>query len=348
MEYAGDSLLSYSSLPVSNQQSHPAPDVTSFTGLAMTPSLQMLRMQAEQEKTHGREKHGKSPKIAAASVPVAVTRQSIPQVPVQGRNMGLPSTMMPPSLMTSMLTVDQQAKPRVSKKRTKKRRPESAQVALIRVLESHGYSTQRYKWDEIGYDSVPSPLQLASFGTAVVKAIHTSDVSVLSDLLSCGLSPNPCNQFRDSVLDLVCKRGNGLIFHSLMELGCEVRVCDGFGRTPLHHCGWAAELNESIVETILRTDLKQIMVEDKRGMTPLEYVRSDTQAEWIDWLESCADQLFPVGGNFSLHRNPSSSGMLADPPNALSVRLAAAVSSGDISPAEIRRMNDEEKARYNE
>jgi hypothetical protein len=230
---------------------------------------------------------------------------------------------------------------------------ESPQEALERILSSRGYGSGdalRWKAEDTCYDFRPSPLQLASFGTELVKAVHNSDVARLDELLSAGLSPNPCNQFRDSVVDLVCKRANAAVFDVLVKHGCDLRVCDGFGRTPLHHCSWASHFSTEIAQKIIETDREQLLMEDKRGQTPLEYVRSDQAKKWIDFLEEHADRYFPHGGKLpvvvSLKANRKDGQYLVDPDRCLPVKLAGAVSAGSLSLQQLTGMTPEAKARY--
>lgn len=285
----------------------------------------------------------------------------------------VPSTVMPPSVMTSVLPTSTRKGARSSndsisttsssntrtgnKKRVgnKTTRVESPQDVLERILSDRGYgkgaSSIRCKAEDTCYDFRPSPLQLASFGTELVKAIHNSDVEKLDELLGTGISPNPCNQFRDSIVDLVCKRGNAPIFGCLVKHGCDLRVCDGFGRTPLHHCCWASDFSLEIAEIILRADRQQLLMEDKRGQTPLEYVRPDQAQEWIEFLEEQADMLFPRGGSLPPIVNVKASrkdGQIPDPPNCLPVPLATAVSSGNITPKELAEMDPEIRAKFNQ
>ena len=224
------------------------------------------------------------------------------------------------------------------------------QEYVNRILQERGYGEAlevRISADKAGYDTTPSPLQLASFGTELVKAVHTSDVQKLGELLSCGLSPNPCNQFRDSVVDLVCKRGNEAVFACLVEHGCNLRVCDGFGRTPLHHCCWASDFSAEIAKTIIDRDWQQLFMEDKRGQTPLEYVRESRAGEWITFLETHCDEFWPVGGQppvvVKSLKEERADGALPDPDVCLPVPLAAAVSAGKVTPEQVRGMTEEEQ-----
>lgn len=297
------------------------------------------------------------------SQPAAVTT-ALPAPPTlrlapRPKPSSLPSTVLPPSVMTSMLPPEQRKAGGgiTYKKRNvltgKAARIESPQDYLERMIRLRAFAVspggRRISAEAAGYDTTPSPLQLASFGTELVKAIHESDVTKLGRLLAAGLSPNPCNQFRDSIVDLVCKRANAPIFQCLIDHGCDVRVCDGFGRTPLHHCCWASEFNAEIATLILQSDLQQLFMEDKRGQTPLEYVRPDQAALWIEYLENHANQFFPTGGGLPpivSWKQMRVTGHLRDPPNALPVPLASAVSSGALTPEEVEHMDPALRARF--
>jgi hypothetical protein len=256
----------------------------------------------------------------------------------------LPTILMAPSVLASVLPPQEKAA-RVAKTNAcsirKSTRNETPQDCLDRILQERGYGTNlRIPADQAGYDTSPSPLQLASFGTELVRAIHTSDISKLSSLLECGLSPNPCNQFRDSIVDLVCKRGKADVFACLVEHGCELRVCDGFGRTPLHHCCWAnGNVSFAIVVALLSADWLQLLMQDKRGQTPLEYVRKEQSGEWTDFLNDNQDTVVaPLGGRVPQLCCEKDRTMLPDPPNALPAQLAAAVSSGQMSVQDVKQL----------
>lgn len=275
----------------------------------------------------------------------------------------LPSTLMPPSVLAHVQqnmtgdpskggdgSVTAGGNRYKKKKGRKSTRVESPQEALERILSLQGFGPfSRITAEEAQYETVPSQLQLASFGTELVKAIHASDTSSLSTLLETGLSPNPCNKFRDSIVDLVCKRANADVFRCLVDHGCDLRVCDGFGRTPLHHCCWASEFCQEIAEIILRMDAIQLSIEDKRGQTPLEYVRPDIAADWIEYLEDNRDVLFPAGGSFpplQAVRDTRPDNCLPDPPNSLPVQLASAISGGQLTPDELAGLDPELRARF--
>lgn len=262
----------------------------------------------------------------------------------------MPSTMIPPSVLASTLSTGSQKRKNAdddSAKASKKKRSRhvtadepSPQKVFEQLVQKAGFNgSTRIKSDDAEYEVIPSALQLASFGTHLVKAVHTSDCQTLSDLLNCGLSPNPCNQFRDSVVDLVCKRGNAGIFQCLLDHGSDLQTVDGFGRTPLHHCCWASNFSRQIVDAILERDPIQLMIEDKHGQTPLEYVRPDLASDWIEYLESNIYKYW--GGRVPQLSSPKESrpgGTLPDPANAIPINLASLVSAGKVSPEQVLPM----------
>jgi len=264
----------------------------------------------------------------------------------------LPSTMVPPTVLASVCIGNKNRSPpdNAVSSQKKAKRSDTPQDVLMRLVERQGHGElKRIKSEDAGYDTMPSPLQLSSFGTKVVHAVNTNDAEMLGRLLDCGLSPNPCNQFRDSILDLVCKRNNVAIFRCLIEHGSDLRVVDGFGRTPLHHCGWASRFSREIVEIILERDPLQLFIEDKRGQTPLEYVRASVATDWSEFLEESANKLWPKGGKIVKLTRPKDSrpdGSLPDPKHAVSANLGSLISSGKISVEQVQRMDEATKKSY--
>jgi hypothetical protein len=348
---------------VQAQQGHPQnPPLHQHQHQQQQQSQHLQQQQKVQKRQQRQPKpHQVKSKASSSMKPELAPLAPAPSASSKNQAFLLPTTMMPPSVLASVLTSQKIAHhsgggaPATStghRKKTgnKSMRVESPQDVLQRLLSMRGYgSDTRIKADQANYDTMPSALQLASFGTELVKAIHSSDVEKLDKLLSCGLSPNPCNQFRDSIADLVCKRANNAIFQCLVDNGCDLRVCDGFGRTPLHHSCWASEFSPEIAELILSRDWLQLLIEDKRGQTPLEYVRPDTADDWINYLESRKESLFPIGGCVPPLKNLKElrpEGAVPDPPNALPVKLAEAVSSGQMTPEEVLDLSPGMRERF--
>lgn len=211
---------------------------------------------------------------------------------------------------------------------------------LLAALRERGYSTVPIASHEAGYHTDPTSLQLASFGTRLIQAVNGSDTEALSKLLGCGLSPNPCNQFGDTTLSLICKRADYGVFKVLVDHGCDLQVCDSFGRTALHNLAWAGKFSAPMTKVILDGDLNQILIADKRGQCPLEYVQRGKWGEWIAFLKEHMDMYWPVSRDRPTRPLPRESrmGPVADPMSAVSSDLAVKISSGEISPDEAMRL----------
>ncbi|KAL7488777.1 hypothetical protein ACHAW6_014364 [Cyclotella cf. meneghiniana] len=208
------------------------------------------------------------------------------------------------------------------------------------MLNSRGYSLTKLSAKEIGYMSKPSPLQLASFGFAVCSSIKVGGAGRLAALLSSGLSPNPTNKFGDSPFFLACKRGLHELVKTFVDHGADVRVADGFGRTPLHHVAWSNDPCFTSAKILLEADARLICVTDNYGKTPLDFVGDSNRLKWLDFLESIKDSCWPPINKGSSYAPEAKNGsLMPDPPNALPVDLAEKVASGHVLPEEARRHN---------
>ena len=91
---------------------------------------------------------------------------------------------------------------------------------------------------------------------------------------------------------MVCRRGDYDILKLFMDYGCNVQICDDFGRTPLHDACWTAKPNFEIVDLILSHDRRLMNIVDCRGSGPLSYVNKDYWVEWMHYLDSVKDKFW--------------------------------------------------------
>eukprot|EP00588_Corethron_pennatum_P009167 CAMPEP_0194270358 /NCGR_PEP_ID=MMETSP0169-20130528/4349_1 /TAXON_ID=218684 /ORGANISM="Corethron pennatum, Strain L29A3" /LENGTH=218 /DNA_ID=CAMNT_0039012369 /DNA_START=397 /DNA_END=1053 /DNA_ORIENTATION=+ len=214
----------------------------------------------------------------------------------------------------------------------------SPQDFLNQLLRSRGYSTATYPTLSGGYHAQPTPLQVASYGVGLVSVVRASDPVRLARYLRRGLSPNPCNRFGESLLHMVCRRRDRACLSTLIEHGCEVRVSDDFGRTPLHDACWTSEPCFESVALLLDQDPRLVSMADRRGALPLAYVRKEHWGKWVDFFERKKDEYWPwrdaaKDGEESppeLSLMVPGSSTFPDPPNACSVEVAAQISSGQL------------------
>jgi len=209
-------------------------------------------------------------------------------------------------------------------------------VFLQKLLKTRGYSTKHYCSLEGGYYCRPTPLQCASYGTRVVYAVRNSDKKLFAGLLSAGLSRNPCNKFGESILHMVCRRGDYGILRLLVDNGATVQVSDDFGRTPLHDACWTSKPCFKSIKTILEKDIRLLHIVDCRGSPPLEYVKRENWPEWNEFLDNNKEVFWPQRvveedndePPPELVNVPAHSKPVIDPDTCVSVEQAAMFANG--------------------
>jgi hypothetical protein len=228
------------------------------------------------------------------------------------------------------------------------------QQFLDQVLRSRGYSTQSYATLRTAYYNVPTKLQRASYDVHILKVIiRDKDPEALEDLLSCGLSPNACNKYGESLIHKVCKAGNDKLLQVFLDCGADVQVSDGAGRTPLHNACWGGRASRpsfQVFEMILQQDLSMIYMRDHTGALPLQYVRKEQYEVWIQFLKSmlkvhwkpldAQQQAQQQEQRSELTFLPANCRPIQDPENALPIKLAKLVASGRMEPDQAMIAND--------
>ena len=220
---------------------------------------------------------------------------------------------------------------------------------LMREMEERGYCTKTYCSLEGGYYCRPTPLQQASYGTTVAKAVRASDAPTLRKMLDAGISPNPCNNFGESLVHMVCRRGDYKLLRILLEAGCSLQVTDDYGRTPLHDACWRPDPSWETVQLILDSDKHLVQLMDCRGTSPLAYVKPENYGKWIEFLEGKLDRFWPKRDIATegkerppaLAIRPPHSLPIPDPEHALPVEVAAMVANGQMDPEEAMYLNDD-------
>lgn len=241
-------------------------------------------------------------------------------------------------------------------------------------LESRGYSTCRIASFESNQFYKPSPLQLASYSTNLVEMVGRRNIPKLHTVLTCGISPNPCSAQGESLMHMVCRRGDkDLLQHCFLEVFIShvddedsveeeeiqhlepaelVHCVDNNGRTVLHDACWAVKPFE-VVKLLADIDVNLFMTVDNDGFTPLSYVRRDHWDEWFEFLEAVKDKYWPdkqlgdeayeslteCESESSFHGDlGNEKAVLRDPPHALPTTVAKLVAKGDLSPNDARML----------
>uniref|UniRef100_A0A6U6FJK1 Uncharacterized protein n=1 Tax=Odontella aurita TaxID=265563 RepID=A0A6U6FJK1_9STRA len=147
--------------------------------------------------------------------------------------------------------------------------------------------------------------RVSSYAHDVVTAVRTQDLPALCRLRSEGRTLQCCNRFGESLVHMACRRGFLDVIQCLLssEGGDPVslRVRDDYGRTPLHDACWVPQPNFELMDLLLdwcdgdsagvrkeeggSLAEQLLLMSDKRGHTPLDYVRREHWDKWNAFLE---------------------------------------------------------------
>jgi len=136
---------------------------------------------------------------------------------------------------------------------------------------------------------------IAAYTIEVTKAVREQDIDKLRAHLESGKTLQCANRFGESIVHIACRRGSTKILEFLLneaKVDCRV-VCD-YGRTSLHDACWTSKPNFVLVGLLLDRCPDLLYVTDKRGFTPLDYVRAGEHGAWCKFLaERGIDKLLP-------------------------------------------------------
>lgn len=118
------------------------------------------------------------------------------------------------------------------------------------------------------------------------------------------------------MVHVACRRGNMDVLRFLLAHGGSLTCCDDLGRFPLHEVCWAVEPRFDIIRLFLEREQEAckaqgrtagcgrnppslkpapniFLVADKRGCTPLRYVKKHSWPQWRAFLDEIADVYWP-------------------------------------------------------
>jgi len=194
------------------------------------------------------------------------------------------------------------------------------------------------------YRRKPSELQIASYGKNTIGTIRTSNYNLLDNMISFGISPNPCNSFGESLLHKACRKCDVDIVRTMHRHGCDTRITDDFGRMPLHDACWTTEPSFQCVQIILEGDGNLFLAEDARGSTPLMYAPMSTWGKWAEFLDSVKDLYWPADHNMQVSKQKWIREV--DPAVKVDVEIAKKIADGSVDLEEfLRRVKEMKIAR---
>jgi len=167
---------------------------------------------------------------------------------------------------------------------------------LYAVLKSEGINVQAVSSLELtDYFLTMTEDNISAYGTDVISAVRNRDLPLLRKMHSEGRVLQCCNRFGESVLHMACRRGSIDVVRFLVEeAGVSFRVCDDYGRSPLHDACWTREPELELVKMLVLACPDLLLLKDKRGFTPLTYVRKDHWGQWCEFLEENRTLLTPT------------------------------------------------------
>lgn len=174
---------------------------------------------------------------------------------------------------------------------------------LKSTLESHGHdATVQPSLTANDFFLENSDEHVASYAQDIVTAVRSQDIPMLRCLRAEGRTLQCCNRFGESLIHMACRRGFLDVVRFLLGAeGGNVSICvrDDYGRTPLHDACWAPKPNFELMNLLLdwcsssKQSLQEgnegvaqrlLLMSDKRGHTPLDYVRREHWGQWIEFL----------------------------------------------------------------
>lgn len=127
--------------------------------------------------------------------------------------------------------------------------------------------------------------QIKAYDVQVIQAVRAQDTNQLRNMHKAGRQLQCANKFGESLIHMACRRGFVDVVRFLVdEAGVSVRVRDDYGRTALHDACWTSEPNEELVEYLIRQCPELLLMSDKRGNAPFEYVRREHWGQWQRFL----------------------------------------------------------------
>lgn len=164
------------------------------------------------------------------------------------------------------------------------------------IIRAANYCPRPFTHDEVhDFFEAITDIRLQSYSIELINAAKTGDLEFLrASFYENKLNMNACNRFGESILHTACRHSKlDVVRFLVMEANVDLRVCDDYGRTPFHDAAWQAEPNMELIMILLKKCPDLLLVSDKRGFTPLQYVRKAHWAAWADMFKKNPNDVLP-------------------------------------------------------
>jgi hypothetical protein len=171
-------------------------------------------------------------------------------------------------------------------------KPDTHLHAILKSMNVSAQTSPSLELDD--FFVTPTEEHIAAYRTDIITAVRQGDLPTLRQMHSEGRMMQCCNRFGESIIHMACRTGAIEIVRFLVEeAGVSFRVRDDYGRTPLHDACWTREPEIELVKMLISSCPDLLYLKDKRGFTPLAYVRIDHWGQWCEFLEENRHLLIP-------------------------------------------------------
>jgi hypothetical protein len=164
------------------------------------------------------------------------------------------------------------------------------------ILTESGFDSRSISHSELdNYFLEITESRLSSYSMDVIHAVRNGDLDFLRKLhIEQKLDMNCCNRFGESIVHMACRHAQvDVVRFLIMEANATLRVVDDFGRNPCHDAAWQAEPNVELIHLIVTHEPDLLLISDKRGFTPLQYVRKGQLPAWVEVLQENRANVLP-------------------------------------------------------
>lgn len=167
------------------------------------------------------------------------------------------------------------------------------QKTLQQILSFNGYEQE-----QIPFESIPKDFflqmtdeNMKAYTNEMVKAVRTEDMETLNTFLNDGKNLQCCNRFGESIISMACRnRSASVVDFLLNKAKVSIRICDDYGRTPLHDACWV-DPDFKLIDMLVEECPDLFLICDKRGHSPLSYTQKEYHANWNSFLWKKKDRI---------------------------------------------------------
>jgi Ankyrin repeats (3 copies) len=162
---------------------------------------------------------------------------------------------------------------------------------LTKILQLHGHSA-----DPTSFSSLTTWVKGCTVGYSLnlMEAVRQNNLETIREMHQAGRNLQCCNKFQETILHAVARHGRTEILRFLVEeAGVSMRVSCDQGRTILHDGCWTATPSWDTISFVLHSHPEFLLIADRLGFTPLDYVPKAAWADWALFLENNKELVLP-------------------------------------------------------